>query len=461
MKRFAVIDVETTGGLAKRDKITEIAVVIHDGKQIIDQFDSLANPGRSIPEMITSLTGITNEMVSEAPHFYEIAKQIVEMTKGCIFVGHNVRFDYSFVQAAFKELGFTYSRRKLCTVRLSRKILPELGSYGLDTLTQHFNIAVDRRHRALDDTLATAKLLEYLLAEEHTKEEINMLVNEGIKESLLPNSITLDMLHELPESCGVYYFHDSDNEVIYVGKSINIQKRVMQHFAKTNRKATKLQRLVTDITYELTGSELAALLLESKEIKRLNPAVNVAQKERHFKFAICEHVSPDGYRSFKIEKLHVDLEKSKILSEYSKLTYAKGHLKRICAEYSLCYRHCDLDKKTIGPCYLKEMNDCFGACIQEESKEEYNARYTLAKEHLATLFHKDFVLIDEGRDQNEQSVFLIKDGRCAGMDYFNTSLGIDKANLVSQITSYPGNAESNRIIRHYMYSKKGIKVIEL
>ncbi|MEL6986205.1 MAG: exonuclease domain-containing protein [Bacteroidota bacterium] len=457
-KRFAIIDVETTGGMAKRDKITEIAVVIHDGEQIIDQFDSLVNPGRSIPHQITQLTGITTEMVSEAPYFYEIAKQIVEMTQGCVFVGHNVRFDYSFVQEAFKDLGYTYSRRKLCTVRLARKMFPEFKNYGLDFLTKHFKIDVDRRHRALDDTIATAEIFEKMLSLEDSSETLNLLINEGIKESLLPAAITLDKLHELPEAVGVYYFHDSDGDVIYVGKSINIQKRVMQHFAKTTRKATKLQRLVTDITFELTGSELAALLLESKEIKRLNPPVNIAQKERLYKFAIVEEKPINGYRQFKIQKLHVDLDKAKIVSEYSKLTYAKGHLKRLCLEYSLCYRHCDVDTSKQGPCKLKHLNDCFGACVNEEDVEEYNARFTIAKDYLQNFFQRDFFLIDEGRSNDEKSIFLIKDGKCAGMDYFSTNESVEPAAILDQIQSYPGNAESNRIIRQFIYGKKGLRM---
>ena len=457
-KRFAIIDVETTGGLAKRDKITEIAVVIHDGKQIIDQFDSLVNPGRSIPPQITQITGITNAMVEDAPPFYEIAKQIVEMTEGCVFVGHNVRFDYSFVQEAFKDLGFTYSRRKLCTVRLARKVYPEFRNYGLDYLTKHFNIKVDRRHRALDDTLATVIVFEHMLAQKETTETLNLLINEGIKESLLPDAISLEKLHQLPEECGVYYFHDSEGDVVYVGKSINIQKRVMQHFAKTNSKATKLQRVVTDISFELTGSELAALLLESKEIKRLNPAVNVAQKERSYKFAIVEGSVANGYRNFKIQKLHVDLKKEKIISEYTKLTYAKGHLKRMCLEFSLCHRYCDLEKSKAGPCKLRHMNDCFGACQGSERINEYNARFTLAKDYLQNFFEKDFFLVDEGRNNNEKTVFLIKDGQCAGMDYFDVHTPLLSAQILDQIKSYPGNSESNRIIRQFMYGKKGLRM---
>ena len=231
-KRYAVIDVETTGGRANRERITEIAIVLHDGEKIVDTFSSLVNPERVIPYNITQLTGITQEMVEEAPKFYEIARKIVEMTEGAIFVAHNVRFDYSFIREEFKRLGYIYSRRQLCTIRLARKAFPGLRSYSLGNLIKHFDIQVNARHRALDDTLATVEILERILQQESSEADVNYLVNMGIRANNLPDNVSLEKLHALPEECGVYYFHDQHGHIIYVGKSINIKKRVMQTFCQ-------------------------------------------------------------------------------------------------------------------------------------------------------------------------------------------------------------------------------------
>ena len=259
-KTYAIVDIETTGGMAKRDKITEIGIVIHDGNRIIDSFTSLINPERSIPPEITRITVITNSMVEGAPKFYEVAKEIVLRTEGAIFVAHNVRFDYSFIQEEFDKLGFTYSRKQLCTVKLSRKTFPGLRSYSLGNLISHFGIDVQARHRALDDALATAKIFDMIL-EQSEEEEITQFINRGIKETKLPEGITTDKLHELPEGAGVYYFYNAYGKAVYVGKSNNIRTRVMQHFAQVNAKSEKMIRLVSEIGYEITGSELIDTIL--------------------------------------------------------------------------------------------------------------------------------------------------------------------------------------------------------
>ena len=164
---YAIIDVETTGGSARWERITEIAIVLHDGAKVVDTYSTLLNPDRSIPWNITRITGITDDMVADAPRFFEVAKQIVQMTENCIFVAHNVSFDYSFIKEEFSRLGYDYSRKQLCTVRLARKVFPGLPSYSLSNLKRHFGIHAEQSHRALDDTLATVKLFELILGEQH------------------------------------------------------------------------------------------------------------------------------------------------------------------------------------------------------------------------------------------------------------------------------------------------------
>ena len=166
---YAVVDIETSGGRAQVDKITEIAIYIHDGEKIVDEFSTLINPETYIPPFITRLTGINNDMVATAPKFYEVAKKIVLMTEGCLFVAHNAPFDYRFIQEEFKRLGYNYQRQTMCTVRMSRKIIPGMGSYSLGNLCQTLGITINNRHRAAGDALATTKLLELLLVKTENK----------------------------------------------------------------------------------------------------------------------------------------------------------------------------------------------------------------------------------------------------------------------------------------------------
>ncbi len=167
---YAIIDIETTGQSSANGKITEIAIFVHDGFCVTDSFTTLINPECYIPGFITELTGIDNEMVRNAPKFYEVARRIVEITRDCIFVAHNVMFDYKFIQEEFKRLGYDYQRKTMCTVRLGRKFLPGHRSYSLGKICGDLDIRIEGRHRAAGDAFATVKLFELILARKALKE---------------------------------------------------------------------------------------------------------------------------------------------------------------------------------------------------------------------------------------------------------------------------------------------------
>jgi len=335
-KKYAIIDIETTGGRADREKITEIAIILHDGEKILDKWETLINPERAIPYNITQITGITDRMVADAPKFFRVAKNIVEMTDGAIFVAHNVRFDYGFIREEFRRLGFTYMRKQLCTVRLSRKAFPGIKSYALGNLIKHFGIKVNARHRAMADTAATVEILEMIFQKEKSEDDVLDMINLGVKESKLPANITMEKLHELPEETGVYYFLNKKGKVIYVGKSNNIKKRIIEHFTSKKNKTYKLQKYVHDITYEITGSELVALLFESHEIKRLPPPINKAQRSRFFPDILFEYENQNAYRCLSFGKVKVkDRKKLNVLREFPNLNSAKGMMTRLIHQFEL------------------------------------------------------------------------------------------------------------------------------
>ncbi|MEM1120540.1 MAG: exonuclease domain-containing protein [Bacteroidota bacterium] len=460
-KLYAIVDIETTGGKASRSRITEIAIALHDGKKVIDTYETLINPETVIPFGITQLTGITQGMVEDAPKFYEVAKKIVEMTENAIFVAHNVRFDYGFVREEFKRLGFTYSRRQLCTVRLTRNTFPGLGSYSLDNLIRHFKIPFRNRHRAMGDVEATTILFEKILAKEESEKEMKALINLGVKESRLPKNITLEQLHALPEVAGVYYFYDKFGEVIYVGKSINIKKRVMEHFAKTTTKAGKLQKHVDDISYEITGSELIALLYESYEIKRLRPPINRAQRLRNFPYVIHQYTNDEGFICLDIAKPTAKIRKSlKVIAEYPKIASAKGYLMRALHVFELCAYHCNIESGN-KPCFNYHVKKCFGSCANKETPEEYNERVLEAAEYLQTIFEEDFFIVDQGREETEKAVVLVEDGRYAGFGYIETEDIQGEHSLRDVIKPVQGNAETAKIIRRFLAGKHSAKVVPI
>lgn len=466
-KRFAIVDIETTGGQAAREKITEIAIVVHDGEKIIDSFETLINPERSVPYYITQITGITDEMVANAPKFYEVAKQIVKMTEGAVFVAHNVRFDYSFIQEEFRRLGFTFVRQQLCTVKLSRNAFPGLRSYSLENLIKHFNIKVNDRHRAMADVKATVEVFEKILLKQENKEHATVLINKGIKENRLPNDIPIEMLHKLPEACGVYYLHDKNGEVIYVGKSINIQKRIFEHFGDKTQKGDKLQQAVYDISFEETGSELVALLLENYEIKRLKPSINKALRKTYFPYGVYSFVDEKGYIRFHgVKNVAPIRKKHTILQEFEKLSDAKGYLKAVARRFELCEKLMEpshgenaLIGVNIG-CFQRQIGQCQGACIGEEQPESYNERAQQAIEKMNTLFDEDFFIIDKGKNLDERAIILVKNGQYRGYGYIDNG-DLTTEDLFESIKNYPINADCNKIIKQYLLQNKNIKIVKM
>ncbi len=449
--------------MARRDKITEIAIVLHDGHEVIDQYQTLVNPERSIPPFITNLTGITNEMVADAPLFCEVAKEIVLKTEGAIFVAHNARFDYGFLKEEFGRLGFTYTRKQLCTVRLSKKMLPELKSHSLDSLIRHFSLPIDNRHRALDDALATAEVFRRITNMGTGLVEMSDIINLGIKEARLPANISLKFIHDLPESPGVYYFHDADGTVIYVGKSIHIKKRVIQHFKENTSKSTKMQQRVHDITYLLTGSELIAVLHENAEIKRLQPEINRAQRRKSFPFAIYYYFDEGGYIQLKIRKKNrIDSPgTAAVLHELPDHQSATAYLRGLTEKYSLCQKKSDIDTGP-GPCFYHQIGKCAGACIGQEEPDTYNLRVREAVAATQQHIDEDFVLTDIGRSPEETSILLISKGRVMGWGYIEKETQINSINeVIDHIQARPSMPEDHKFVAHYIRMGKFEKMVRL
>ena len=452
---YAVIDIETTGGSARLERITEIAVYIHDGEKIVEEYSTLINPERNIPYFITSMTGITNEMVEEAPKFYEVARRIVELTEGHIFVAHNARFDYSFIRQEFSNLGFSFKRPMLDTVSLSRKLLPGHRSYSLGNLCNDLGIEINGRHRASGDALATVKLLELLIAKDGSLGRGSLLKNR--RAAKLHPALDTERLKHIPEEPGIYYFHDEKGDIIYVGKSRNLNQRISTHLSNnTSAREMEMRSITADITWERTGSELIALLMESAEIKSLKPRFNRAQRRTGFHWGIYTHRDEKGYIRFMYRNVRDD---EIPLSVFTSRDRVRGKLEQIINDYSLCQKLCGM-YETDGACFHHQVGLCRGACTGAEEPKSYNERAAMALDEFI-FRERNFFIIDSGRDEEERSAVKIVNGKYAGFGFFSVNdVGFGLTAVHDCIKPAADNRDIQVIIKSYLRHHRVERIID-
>jgi len=445
---YAIIDIETTGGNASRERITEIAIYIHDGIKVVNEYSTLINPECKVPPFVARLTGITDEMLVDAPKFYEVARNIVEITEGCTFVAHNAPFDYSFVKQEFLNLGYKYKRPVLCTVKMARKLLPGHKSYSLGNLCNSLGIQNTSRHRAAGDALATVQLFERLLNVDPT---LSQIPTDGLH-PLLDRSV----FSKLPTAAGVYYFHDEHGKLIYIGKSKNIHARVLSHFqnSSTNR-AIEMRTITASISYEETGSELIALLLESDEIKKHKPLHNRMQRRTLYKYGLYSFYLQSGYHVIQIEKIKTTGKPHTVFSSFDE---ALVLVHELASKYNLCQKLCGLYQNH-GACFQHSIGQCSGACIGIEQAETYNQRVDKA---LSEFHHKwtDMAIFDHGRNEDEVSVVLIENNVFAGFGWMNKEDRIeDPVQIRDCIKRYNDNRDVQQIIKGFLNTGKALKIV--
>lgn len=450
---YAILDIETTGGQYNEEGITEIAIYKFDGHEVVDQFISLVNPEKAIQPFVVKLTGINNAMLSSAPKFYEIAKRIIEITDDCIIVAHNAQFDYRILRTEFTRLGYDYQRKNLCTVELSKKLIPDQASYSLGKLVRALGIPMADRHRATGDAMATVKLFKMLLSKDLEKEIVKSFVKTEIEKGLTPK--LLDIVSKLPSTTGIYYIHKENGDLIYIGKSRNIKKRVNQHFTGSSSKSKKIQLEVFDVTYEETGSELIALLKEAEEIKINKPKYNRSLKKTIFPLSLYQEKDLNGYIALRIQKTDA---RKKELASFSSPAEAQSALFKITDSYQLCQKINGLETVK-SHCFPYELNQCNGACIQKESSEEYNIRVESFFEN-NEYQKQNMIIIDRGRNIQERSAILIEDGILKGYAFFDLNYQVNNIDILKNIIiPMKSNRDSKNIILSYLKKKKVLKTL--
>jgi DNA polymerase-3 subunit epsilon len=454
---YAIIDIETTGGSARIEKITEIAIYLHDGNQTTGEFVTLVNPERNIPYFITNLTGITNEMVEDAPRFFEVARTIVELTEGRTFVAHNARFDYSFIRQEFKSLGFNYKRNILDTVALSRKLFPGHRSYSLGNICKDLRITINGRHRAAGDALATVKLFELLVAKDREINNGKSVLLRNTRVSKLNPKLDIAKIDNIPDEPGIYYFYNENGDLIYIGKSRNLQQRISTHLSNnTTNRSMEMRDLIADIDWETTGSELIALLKESFEIKRNKPVYNRAQRRTGFQWGIFSFIDKNGYINFRYGQLDCD---DSPISVFTSREKTKSKLSSLVENFGLCQKLSGL-YETDGACFHYQVGICKGACCGNESAEEYNERASRAAEEFI-FTRRNFFIIDRGRDAEERCAVKIVNGKFAGYGYFDINdMGFGLTAVHECIKPSYDNSDIQVILKSYLKGNRVEKIIE-
>lgn len=457
---YAVLDVETTGGSPKRERIIEIAIIKTNGEEIIDSYQTLVNPEKNIPPFVSKLTGITNEMTEQAPVFENVAEKIDQFTKGCTIVAHNAHFDYGFLKNEFKYIGHYYDRYRICTVKLTQRAYPDLGGYSLDKLATYFNIEHRNRHRALGDTEATTTLFHTLLKQANP-EILAQFMHKGYIHRPPEVAITDKVIADVPEETGLLSFHDNEGKMLYAFKSHNLFIRITDmlfYFNPDTHKGNMLKK-AQSIQYTITGSEILSQILEITTIFKNKPAYN----KKNYGLKLVElnlNKDKNGYLCVSLTKPKNKIDLNKIY--FSNSYEANAVLGKLVKTHRLCpnLSSKNLHKEVV--CDYFENNLCNGACVGMEDAAGYNRRL---KKVLKKLSYKNnnFILVDEGPEFDLRTLLVIKNSRFYGYKIVEKHEieKEDNSDFLIGLTKVKYHPAIDQQIRTYISKNKDLQIINI
>ena len=377
---FVFVDLETTGGSHFRSRVLEVAAVRVENGQIVRSYQSLVYPDGSVPAFITNLTGITDDDVAGQPRFGDIADELAEVLDGAVLVAHNVRFDYGFLRMEFGRLGADFAPPLLCTVKLSRRLFPQYRTHKLADLIARHGLVAPARHRAYDDAMCLWQFYRMCLAE-FDLDTMEQALRGQLGARSIPSQLDPDQLAGLPDGPGVYIFEDDAGASLYVGKSVNVKRRVLSHFAAdgSDAKEMKLSQLVRRLRGIPTAGELGALLLESDLVKELQPLYNRQLRRTERVTLLIQAANDHGYATLQTEEARAISPQlaARLLGVYPTVGRAKRAIEDITRQFGLCPKLMGLEQARQA-CFWQQLGKCQGACRGDESAAEYNRRFQAA-----------------------------------------------------------------------------------
>lgn len=465
-RRWVFVDVETTGSSPARERVTEVGVLTVDtdgDAQRVTEWSSLVNPGVPIPAEIQWLTGITNEMVRDAPRFAEIADALYDRLADAIFVAHNARFDYGFLKAEFDRAGYDWRAATLCTVRLSRHLYPDRGPHSLDAIIERFGLPAEQRHRALGDARVLWRFMQKL-RDRHGEAELEASVDRLLARPSTPPALPPGSLDEIPNAPGVYLFFGANAHPIYIGKGVDLKARVLGHFANDHASGRdlRLSQEVQRIEWEQTAGETGALLREAQLIKTRLPAHNVAlrRQQQQVFIALDDEAQP---RIRPAAGMALDTLPQHY-GPFSSRAGARRFLQELAAEEGLCLKTMKLERRARGaaesaPCFNFQIRRCRGACVGAEPLDAHalRLRELLAPRRVPAWPHAGAVALverDAGSGREDLHVF---DRWC----WLGTVRTLDAAIALAREAERAFDPDAYRIMQRALQSAGAGAVIEL
>lgn len=450
------VDIETSGINAAYNKIIEIGVIKTIDGKIVKEFKTLVNPNTYIDPFIENMTGIKTKDLQNAPTFYDIKDELLEILNGCAFAAHSVRFDYGFIRNEFKKTGISFSSKHFCTVKLARLLYPNLRRYNLDSIIENFNITCLNRHRAYDDARVIYEFFQ--LSQKNIKKQVfEQAVGIALKKPTIPSNLSEEDLEKIPEAPGAYTFYGDENTILYIGKSINLRERVMSHFSNDHLSSTdmKISRQIKSIEATETAGELGALLLESTLIKKNQPLFNRLLRDARKMLVLLKTKDKNGYSTVSQDTLdNVEIDRiSDVLGIFKSNKQAKEFLYTVAKEYKLCPKILGLDKSS-KYCFYYHLGQCLGACAKLEFNLKYNLRFDEAfyKSKIKQWNFDTPILIKE--KGNKEEVHIV-DKWC-----YLGSIKNEADTLKEIIHEYRFDIDTYKILARYILNPKNQKNIK-
>ncbi len=505
--KLAFVDLETTGTSATYGRVIEIGIVRVEDNVITQTYHSLINPERHLPPEIEMLTGITARDLEGQPTFRQLKRDILEVLADCVFVAHNVRFDYSFLKHEFMRESIDFSSKHFCTVKLSRYLYPAASHHNLDAIIERFGFACKQRHRAFDDAEILWKF--YQKAKKAFPEEhFITAINQAMRRPTLPIKLTEEDLDKLPEQPGVYIFYGSKSSVfstqlsdagssvigqsdetgkqktgnpvpenrklktensspevvpLYVGKSVNIRDRVLSHFSGDLHSTTEMNiaQQIESIETFVTAGELGALFLEAKLIKKMLPIYNKMLRIKRELIALRKITDNQGYESIQLESLQrIDpTELENFLGFFRSKRQAKEYLASVCKEYALCEKLLGLEK-TAAACFAYRLGRCNGACTGAEKPLMYNLRSTTAfyKTKIKPWPFSKPIMIEETNELTGTTDYFVIDKWCYLGTVKTDVRGVENAVIENE---YVFDLDMYKILYRFLSKKENMKQVKL
>ncbi len=415
-EKLVFVDIETTGSRVTYDRIIEIGILRVENNQLVDTYQTLINPEVYLSPFIENMTGIRNEKLEQSPTFSEVKSEILDRLSDCVFVAHNVRFDYGFLKNEFKRYDTTYTSKHFCTAKLSKQLFPKFKRHNLDALISRFGFTCQTRHRAFDDAQVLWHFYQTLLQTIDAK-VLHNAVDLALKKPSLPTVLSADVFDNLPESPGVYIFYGENDMPLYIGKSINIKERVLSHFSNDYESSREMSicSQTTRIETMVTAGELGALFKESSLIKSMQPLYNRRLRLTQSIVLLTQEITQEGYQSVKIQEtksIMADML-DQILGIFRSKRQAKQHLELLVKNYQLCNKFMSLEK-TNSSCFSHKLGICNGACLGKEASIRYNMRFVQAfhRNKIQPWPYKGPILIKETNPQENIGEGFVVDKWC-------------------------------------------------